>query len=87
MSEYIDRDAFEQELSGMEEAYNMVIDLLNSQPTVDAAPVIRCKDCRYFDETTVNSNGFLICGIGDMEITPTDFCSYAEKVERKEDTK
>lgn len=27
-----------------------IIDLINNQPTVDAVPVIRCKDCKYHDE-------------------------------------
>ena len=52
--------------------------VINAQPTVDAVPVIRCKECRYLVEATVNSNGFTICSVSDMEITPTDYCSYAE---------
>ena len=27
-----------------------IIDLINNQPTIDAVPVIRCKDCKYHDE-------------------------------------
>ena len=27
-----------------------IIDLINNQPTVDAVPVIRCKDCKYHNE-------------------------------------
>lgn len=27
-----------------------IIDLINNQPTVDAVPVVRCKDCKYHDE-------------------------------------
>lgn len=46
---------------------------------VDVAPVVRCKDCKYFVNATVNGNGFLICDISDMEITPNDFCSYGER--------
>lgn len=51
----------------------------------DAVPVIRCKDCRYLVEATINSNGFMICSVSDMEITPTDFCSYAEKKEENDE--
>lgn len=50
--------------------------------TEDASgPVVRCKDCEYFVNATVNGNGFLICDISDMEITPDDFCSYGERRE------
>lgn len=27
-----------------------IIDLINNQPTVDAVPVVRCKDCKYHDQ-------------------------------------
>lgn len=50
--------------------------------TVDAVPVVRCRDCEHLVNATVNANGFLICGVSGMEITPEDFCSYGE---RKED--
>lgn len=43
------------------------------------APVIRCKDCYYWMKAKVNKKGFLICPASGMEITATDFCSYAEK--------
>lgn len=46
---------------------------------VDVVPVVRCKDCKYLVNATVNDNGFLICDISDMEITPDDFCSYGER--------
>lgn len=45
-------------------------------------PVVRCRDCEYLVNAAVNANGFLICGVSGMEITPEDFCSYGE---RKED--
>ena len=49
--------------------------------TVDAVPVVRCKDCEHLVNTTINANGFLICDISDMEIAPDDFCSYGERRE------
>lgn len=57
--------------------------VIDSAPTVDAVVVTRCKDCKHLVNATVNGNGFLICDISDMEITPDDFCSYGEP---KEDT-
>lgn len=48
-------------------------------PAADVAPVVRCKDCKYLVNATVNSNGFLICHVNDMEIAPEDFCSYGER--------
>ena len=51
---------------------------VQSQPTADVVPVVRCKDCKHFVNATINANCFLICDISDMEIAPDDFCSYGE---------
>lgn len=59
-------------------------DAVEEMPTVDAEVVVRCKDCKYLVNATVNSNGFLICNVNDMEIAPYDFCSYGECREEKE---
>lgn len=56
-------------------------DAVEEMPTVDAEVVVRCKDCKYLVNATVNSNGFLICHVTDMEIAPEDFCSYGERKE------
>lgn len=52
------------------------------QPTVDAVPVIRCKDCRYFGERM--ANGYWSCGRreGCVMTIPEGFCGWA--VRRKE---
>nr|DAE60718.1 MAG TPA: hypothetical protein [Caudoviricetes sp.] len=55
-----------------------------AEESVDAVPVVRCKDCKYLVNATVNSNGFLICNATDMEIAPEDFCSYGERRAEKE---
>lgn len=55
--------------------------MIDHMDTVDAVPVVRCKDCKYLVNATVNDNGFLICDINDMEIAPDDFCSYGEPKE------
>ncbi len=47
-------------------------------PAADVVPVVRCRACKYIVDATINANGFLICDISDMEITPDDFCSYGE---------
>lgn len=57
-------------------------DFLRRQPSVDAVPVIRCKDCT-FGHFYNYKIGKMYCThpAGLMEITPTDFCSYAERKE------
>ena len=54
---------------------------ISELPAADVAEVVRCKDCEYLVNTTINANGFLICDISDMEIAQDDFCSYGERME------
>ena len=52
------------------------------QPTIDAVPVVRCKDCKYCDISLVLPTGREIytCMEGShdhqMLLNPTDYCSY-----------
>lgn len=59
-----------------------VIDILSSIPTVDAVPVVRCKDCKYLKRKT-SVGGFCKCGevnggrpFGRVN---DDFCSYGKR--------
>ena len=51
-----------------------IIDLLNNQPTVDAVPVVRCKDCKYHDE----GEYFVYCCALQTKCPddPEFFCKY-----------
>lgn len=51
--------------------------ILDAAPTVDAVPVVRCKDCIYRDGTPGQPN--IIC----HQMHDDDFCSYGERKERK----
>ena len=64
-------------LTRLERAYAEIREM----PAADVAEVVRCKDCEYLVNTTINANGFLICDISDMEIAQDDFCSYGERME------
>ena len=56
---------------------------LKKQPTVDAVPVVRCKDCvngRVF----ANKQGaeYVDCVLDDYSVRkPDEFCSYGERKE------
>lgn len=51
-------------------------------PTVDAVPVVRCENCRYWErwETIagVSNKGYCLCHNVDG-IEADDFCSYGER--------
>ena len=58
-------------------AFQSIIECLKQEPTVDAVEVVRCKDCKHY-------NDFFGCMDCQLEIglylpSPTDFCSYGER--------
>lgn len=87
MAECIDRGTAIAKLTALEvtEPNATMADakrVLADMPAADVATVVRCRDCKYLVRATVNSNGFLICNVSDMEITLEDFCSYGERIDR-----
>ncbi len=56
-----------------------IVMMINQADTVDAVPVVRCRDCVYAQSAKINKKGFRICPASHMEITDDDFCSYGER--------
>lgn len=63
---------------------------VNNAPTIDAVPVIRCKDCihnvsnRITDPLCINdySGDDIVCDYFETDgMEPDDYCSYAERKE------
>ena len=92
MKEYIERASLMGALtSGTEqlamremtgaEAYAEFVRLVNFVPAADVVEVVRCKECRYYQDTKVNKKGFLICPASSMEIAEMDYCSYGQRKE------
>lgn len=53
---------------------------VESMPTIDAVPVIRCKDCRHAHKGAFNP-GYKRCDYNGEIKSPQDFCSWAERKE------
>nr|DAW31322.1 MAG TPA: hypothetical protein [Caudoviricetes sp.] len=85
----IDSDKFilalmDASLSSVDE--DTILDLVDSIPTVDAVPVVRCKDCihGFFH----NSSGGMYCCTSPAGLslqTPNAFCCYGERKEEPHD--
>lgn len=54
-----------------------VVDILKNAPTVDAVPVIRCKDCKKFVDEEDQSYCIDMAGQCDSN----GFCAWAERKE------
>jgi hypothetical protein len=62
--------------------YRELIDEILDAPTVDAEPVIRCKDCKYYYVYYRNNNKHNFCDL-DIEmmrdLDPNYYCASAER--------
>ena len=69
----IDADAFEEKLKtylGGQAIGFLLVGALRNEPTIDAVPVVRCKDCKHHH---------YICMSNFLDRSDNDFCSYGER--------
>lgn len=52
---------------------------LDDAPTVDAVPVVRCKDCNEYQDV------HQWCKLHEIEMQPMNFCSYGERRKNEAD--
>ena len=90
----IDADAFLEKMKRTSRYFDVVFDV-EEMPTVDAVPVVRCRECKYWgdeDGKLQRSDGVLFarCKIHNYLLdgrhtgwcpTENDFCSYGERKE------
>ena len=64
------------------------VEEIDKAPTIDAVPVVRCRECKFYREfRTKRLNQLMrLCyrmGKHDMEymVKPDDFCSYGQRKE------
>lgn len=79
-------------LNGCATRQNEIIDIINDMPTVEAVPVVRCKDCKHSDLPAVltrkyGKDGTLTChnrygSCNNRNVNENDFCSAGELPEQ-----
>lgn len=95
MTEYIDREAAlamvrpddpidERYAVTVATAKRLIRHALTAAPTADVAPVVRCRDCKWFANN--NDGEWFGCwlfnairAVPEDAPTPDDFCSYGER--------
>lgn len=69
--------AHEWGYEGIEEDVKRIFD---EQQTVDAVPVVRCKDCEHKHINYFAKESMIVyCTLHDMSKQYDDFCSYGER--------
>ena len=96
MTRYIDADALFINLDGMMAVSptgyihgDTVADMISDAPTVDAVPVIRCKDCKHFGKPAcpmvfslpIKSEQRTSGWVETFRNGADDYCSRAERKE------
>ena len=60
--------------------WNGLIELIEKAPTIDAVPVVRCRECKWWQEDDDIGHCDNPDGL-DNYAKPDDFCSYGERKE------
>lgn len=58
---------------------DMVMDNLDEQPTIDAVPVVRCRDCIKISPSVTEIKNAVWCRTFRAYIPCDGFCSYGER--------
>lgn len=57
--------------------YKMFEKAIDSAPTIEAEPIVYCKDCKHNSLKRISGNAF--CDLGMNLFQPYDFCSNGER--------
>lgn len=59
--------------------------LIEAAKTVDAVPVVRCRDCKFaYINSFSAASGIALCTSSGQPMQQDDFCSYGERKEGAE---
>lgn len=77
------KELFKEKESLLSGALVASIVYLDNCPTVDAVPVVRCKDCKHYVSIYGHRFCDTFCNAEEepYETNPNDFCSYGEREE------
>ena len=85
MKEYIERAALKRELAPYEEndfsqQINVILAIVDAQPTADVVEVVRCGECRHAEDSLV-----LWCTEHEQAVSRLDFCSHGARMDKEAD--
>ena len=81
-SDLIKRQYSAQSMGILYTGYPHMMAIVSKQQTIDAVPVVRCKDCSHTficNCLSCRQGVSYYCGKYGKHMMPTDFCSYGER--------
>lgn len=89
--EWKNKTIFREEAEGAIAAYLACVRTLNSECTIDAVPVVRCKDCKYYahDDFGTGEKYWCMHFVNTesnqlLTVDEYDYCSFGERKENKD---
>lgn len=83
MLRLIDADALMIELNNTKYAwqdYDAVEDALRNIPTIEAEPVVRCRDCKHWLKDVPGCTDFVgRCELANYMVGATGYCVYGDR--------
>ena len=61
--------------------WNSAIKIIENAPTIDAVPVIRCRECKYSHEDEIFGNRWCESHYGCRKVKDEGFCDLGERKE------
>ena len=85
MTEYIERAALKRELAPYEEndfsqQMDVILAIVDAQPTADVVEVVRCGECRHAEDSLV-----LWCTEHEQAVSRLDFCSHGARMNKEDE--
>ena len=68
-------------MNGKVEFAKAIEEAIKKAPTIDAVPVIRCKDCKDYQQGSRNSDDWLWCMMNHHYTDEEKYCAWAERKE------
>lgn len=59
--------------------YTEIVRWINSEPTIDAVPIVRCKDCKHKYVSGNGTTQYYVCDFMDAQYEENGFCHHAER--------
>ena len=85
MKTYIERAALKRELAPYEEndfsqQMDVILAIVDAQPTADVVEVVRCGECRHAEDSLV-----LWCTEHEQAVSRLDFCSHGARMNKEDE--
>ncbi len=79
MDEYINRKHAIENVIWAKENHMDECEALEDTIAADVVPVVRCRECKYFEKNPFCAGHWLCQRRRAMTMEPNDFCSYGER--------